>query len=104
MSYLEFPTVVYQKDDLANVAQTVGTDARDVHVTWMYLEGGAAAREVILQDGASSPVEHFRLRIGANENKSIDFGGFGFRFVGGLEVLTDSATADVGVKIAYKTT
>ncbi len=95
---IQFPRGYWHQSDLDSTPVAVLASG-EMRIVWMALRGGAAARTLILRSIAD--VDRCRIDLGISTNIVIP----GLYIPdGGLEVLTDSATGDVGITIAYQTT
>ncbi len=98
---VEFLRGAFHTSALTNVAQEVspanGTDHR-IYMGGFIAVGGAAA-EIIIFQRPSGGAEYFRVDVPIGAVITAD--DFGFNFVDGLEVLTATAAADVGLTIRF---
>lgn len=93
----EYPNGRFFTLTLANAAQDVGTAGQDVKVSHWIARGGAAARVLTFRNSAGA-TNYFQMTLGIDERVV----GRGFEAnLGGLEVLTDNATADVELTIFF---
>lgn len=94
----EYPRGMFTKNNLASTPQDVGTAGVDQKVSHWIARGGAATRVLTFRNSAGTQT-YFTIELSADEMLVVPRG---FHTTGGgLEVLTDSATADVFITIWY---